>query len=292
MRILVTGANGQLGHDVLKELEKRCFKDFKGIDLADLDITKEEDVKRFIYSYCPDVIIHNAAWTAVDKAEEFPEKVYEVNALGTKYIAESAKRIKAKLMYISTDYVFDGKGSDFFEIDSPKNGLSIYGRTKAAGEDFIISLLKEFWIIRISWVFGINGKNFIKTMINLAKNGKKDLYIVDDQIGSPTYTFDLAILMCDMLLTNKFGVYQATNEGVCSWCDFAKYIFSASGFSDVCVHPVSTEEYMLKVPKQAHRPLNSRLSKKSLDLAGFNRLPDWRDAVDRYLIELKKNGEL
>lgn len=292
MKILVTGVNGQLGYDVLKELKKRKYKDFKGIDIADLDITKENDVKKFVISYHPDIIIHNAARTAVDKAEELPEKVYEINALGTKYIVESARSIKAKVMYISTDYVFDGKGDSFFEIDSPKDGLSVYGRTKAAGEDFVTSLLKEFWIIRISWVFGINGNNFIKTMLKLAKSQKKDLNVVDDQVGSPTYTHDLAKLMCDMIETEKYGIYHATNEGICSWCEFAKYIFKAAGYTDIKVNPVSTAEYKKLVPNQADRPLNSRLSKKSLDDAGFGRLPDWHDAVDRYLIELKEKGEL
>ncbi len=282
MKILVTGVNGQLGYDVIRELKERGYTNFLGIDINDLDITKKDDVEKFITNYKPDVVIHNAAWTAVDKAEKFKDKVYEVNALGPKYIAETCKKIGAKMMYISTDYVFDGKGDKFFEVDEPKKGLSIYGATKAAGEDFVTSILKEYWIIRISWVFGKNGNNFIKTMIKLAEAGKKELSVVDDQIGSPTYTYDLSKLMCDMIETNKYGIYHATNEGICSWYDFAKYIFEVIN-ADVVVHPVSTEEYKKMVPSQADRPLNSRLSKASLTKNGFNLLPDWKDAVIRYI---------
>lgn len=282
MKILVTGVNGQLGYDVIRELKEREYTNFLGIDINDLDITKKDDVEKFITNYKPDVVIHNAAWTAVDKAEQFKDKVYEVNALGPKYIAEACKKIGAKMMYISTDYVFDGKGDKFFEVDEPKKGLSIYGATKAAGEDFVTSILKEYWIIRISWVFGKNGNNFIKTMIKLAEAGKKELSVVNDQIGSPTYTYDLSKLMCDMIETNKYGIYHATNEGICSWYDFAKYIFEVIN-ADVVVHPVSTEEYKKMVPSQADRPLNSRLSKASLTKNGFNLLPGWKDAVTRYI---------
>ena len=291
MKILVTGVNGQLGYDVVRELKERGYTNFLGIDIKDLDITKKDDVDKFITNYRPDVVIHNAAWTAVDKAEQFKDKVYEVNALGPKYIAEVCKKIGAKMMYISTDYVFNGKGDNFFETDSEKSGLSVYGKTKSKGEDFVTSILNEYWIIRISWVFGINGNNFIKTMLKLAKTGKKELNVVDDQIGSPTYTYDLAKLMCDMIETDKYGIYHATNEGICSWYEFAKYIFEKSGYLDIKVNPVSTAEYKKLVPNQADRPLNSRLSKKSLDEAGFKRLPDWHDAVDRYLVELKEKGE-
>lgn len=282
MKILVTGVNGQLGYDVIRELKERGYTNFLGIDINDLDITKKDDVEKFIINYKPDVVIHNAAWTAVDKAEQFKDKVYEVNALGPKYIAEACKKIGAKMMYISTDYVFDGKGDKFFEVDEPKKGLSIYGATKAAGEDFVTSILNEYWIIRISWVFGKNGNNFIKTMIKLAEAGKKELSVVNDQIGSPTYTYDLSKLMCDMIETNKYGIYHATNEGICSWYDFAKYIFEVIN-ADVVVHPVSTEEYKKMVPSQADRPLNSRLSKASLTKNGFDLLPDWKDAVTRYI---------
>lgn len=292
LRILVTGVCGQLGFDVCKALKNRGYTNVVGVDVNELNIVDKQAVDRFIYDYKPNIIFHNAAWTAVDKAEENEDKVYAVNSLGTKYIAEAAKQVGAKMMYISTDYVFDGKGKDFFEVDSARNGISVYGITKSKGEDFVTSILKEYWIIRISWVFGINGNNFIKTMLRLAKSGKKELNVVNDQIGSPTYTHDLAKLMCDMIETDKYGVYHATNEGICSWYEFAEYIFKAAGYTDIKVNPVSTAEYKKLVPNQADRPLNSRMSKKSLDDAGFGRLPDWHDAVDRYLIELKEKGEL
>lgn len=292
MRILVTGVAGQLGHDVLNELRFRGFNDVKGIDINDLDITKKDDVISLIKEYKPDVIIHNAAWTSVDKAEEYPKEAYKVNSLGTKYIAIASFMIGAKLMYISTDYVFNGKGTEFYEVDSPKDGLSVYGKTKSEGEDFVKLLLKKYWIIRISWVFGLNGNNFVKTMLRLAKEGKKQLSVVDDQIGSPTYTYDLAKLMCDIIQTEKYGVYHATNEGVCSWYEFAKYIFKLAGYSNIKVIPVSTIEYKNIVKNQAERPLNSRLSKKSLDEGGFNRLPTRQDALGRYINLLREKGEL
>ena len=291
-KILVTGIKGQLGHDVVNELGNREYTNVLGIDIDDLDITDEFAVHKLINDYKPNIIIHNAAWTAVDKAEENKEKVYAVNALGPKFLAEAAKEVGAKMMYISTDYVFDGLGEKPFDVNDPKNGLSVYGSTKSQGEDFVTSILNEYWIIRISWVFGINGNNFIKTMLKLAKSGKKELNVVDDQIGSPTYTYDLAKLMCDMIETDKYGVYHATNEGYCSWCDFARYIFKSAGFEDIKVNAVSTEEYMKLVRNQAKRPLNSKLSKKSLGEAGFKRLPTWQDAVDRYIKELKERGEL
>ena len=291
-KIMVTGVNGQLGHDVVRELRSRHYTNVIAIDINDLDITNEMDVKNFVFKHKPDIIMHNAAWTAVDKAEEFPDKVYSVNALGVKYLTEATKEIDAKFMYISTDYVFDGKGEMPFEVNSQKKGLSIYGKTKSQGEDFVISNLKKYWIIRISWVFGENGNNFIKTMLNLAKSGKTELNIVSDQIGSPTYTSDLAKLMCDMIETNKYGIYHATNEGFCSWYEFAKYIFDVAGYSNIKVNPVTTEEYKRLNPNQADRPLNSRLSKKSLIDNGFELLPSWQDATKRYIEILKKKGEI
>ena len=291
-KIMVTGVNGQLGHDVVRELRSRHYTNVIAIDINDLDITNEMDVKNFVFKHKPDIIMHNAAWTAVDKAEEFPDKVYSVNALGVKYLTEAAKETDAKFMYISTDYVFDGKGEMPFEVNSQKKGLSIYGKTKSQGEDFVISNLKKYWIIRISWVFGENGNNFIKTMLKLAKNGKTELNIVSDQIGSPTYTSDLAKLMCNMIETNKYGIYHATNEGFCSWYEFAKYIFDVAGYSNIKVNPVATEEYKRLNPNQADRPLNSRLSKKSLIDNGFELLPSWQDATKRYIEILKKKGEI
>ena len=283
-KILVTGVKGQLGYDCVRELKERGYHNVQGIDREELDITDEKAVHAFINEYKPDVVMHNAAWTAVDKAEEMPDAVYKVNALGPKYIAEACKEVGATMFYISTDYVFDGKGDKPFEVDSPKDGLSVYGKTKSQGEDFVTSILEKYFIIRISWVFGINGHNFIKTMLKLADT-HKELNVVDDQIGSPTYTYDLSKLMCDMMVTDKYGIYHATNEGFCSWAEFAEYIFEVAK-KDVIVHPVTTEEYRRLVPNQADRPLNSRMSKKSLDGKGFDRLPSWKDAVRRYIEEL------
>ena len=289
LKILVTGVKGQLGYDCVRELKERGYINVLGIDKDELDITDENKVKSFIEEYHPDVIMHNAAWTAVDKAEQMSDLVYKVNALGPKYIAEAAKKINAKLVYISTDYVFDGKGETPFEVDSPKNGLSIYGKTKSQGEDFVSSILDKYFIVRISWVFGINGNNFVKAMLNLEKSGKKELNVVCDQIGSVTYTYDLSKLLCDMIETEKYGVYHATNEGYLSWSDFATVIFKMSN-KNVTVNPVTTEEYKKLVPNQSDRPLNSRMSKKSLDLAGFKRLPSYIDALKRYLKELENNN--
>ena len=285
-KILVTGVKGQLGFDCVRELKERGYKNVLGIDREELDITDEKAVHKFINDYRPDVVLHNAAWTAVDKAEEMPDAVYKVNSLGPKYIADACAEVKAIMVFISTDYVFNGKGTNYFETDDSRDGLSVYGKTKSQGEDFVRKALKKCFIIRISWVFGINGHNFVKTMLSLADKGHKELSVVDDQIGSPTYTYDLSKLMCDMIVTDKYGTYHATNEGVCSWSDFAAYIFKTAGL-DVKVNPVSTEEYRKLVPNQAARPYNSRMSKESLVKAGFSRLPSWQDAVSRYI-----HGEL
>lgn len=287
IKIIVTGVKGQLGYDCLRRLSEAGFENVLGIDIEDLDITDETAVNELVLKEKPNVFIHNAAWTAVDKAEQFQEQVYKVNALGPKYIAEACKKVDAKMVYISTDYVFDGKGEDFFEINDHKDGLSIYGKTKSKGEDFVRSTLNKYFIVRISWVFGINGNNFIKTMLRLADSGKTELNIISDQIGSPTYTYDLAKLLVEMIQTDKYGIFHATNEGVCSWAEFASYIFERA-HKNVVVHSITTEEYKKLVPSQADRPLNSRMSKSSLDEAGFARLPSWKDAVDRYLKELEK----
>ena len=284
-KILVTGIKGQLGYDICRELLKRGYTNFKGIDIEDLDITDEESVMKYIKDFNPEVVMHNAAWTAVDKAEQMPDKVYDVNALGPKYIAKACKEIDAKMVYISTDYVFEGIGEKEYEVDDPKIGLSIYGKTKAQGEDFVKEFLDKYFIVRISWVFGINGNNFVKTMLKLADMGKTSLNIVSDQIGSITYTVDLAKLLCDMIETEKYGIYHATNEGFISWADFAKEIFKLTN-KNVKVNYVTTEEYLKMVPQQAKRPLNSRMSKSSLDKAGFKRLPDWKNALSRYIEEL------
>ena len=285
LRVLVTGVKGQLGYDCVRELKDRGYTNVLGIDIEQLDITDEKAVHAFINEFKPDVVMHNAAWTAVDKAEAMADLVYKVNALGPKYIAEACKEVGAKMIYISTDYVFNGKGEKAFEVNDPKEGLSIYGKTKAAGEDFVINGNDKHFIIRISWVFGINGNNYVKTMLKLAET-KTELNIVCDQIGSPTYTYDLSKLMCDMMESDKYGIYHATNEGFISWYDFTKYIYEAKGITNVKVNPITTEEYLKINPHQARRPLNSRMSKASLEKAGFKLLPNWKDAVDRYLKEL------
>ncbi len=286
LKIIVTGVKGQLGYDCVRELTLRGYTNVKGIDIDDLDLTKEEDVKKYIYEYKPDVVMHNAAWTQVDKAELMPDKVYEINALAPKYIAEACKEVNAKMVYISTDYVFDGLGDMPFNVTDPKKGLSVYGKTKAEGEDFVTSTINKYFIVRISWVFGKNGNNFVKTMLKLAGMGKTELNVVSDQIGSVTYTYDLSKLLCDMIESDKYGIYHATNEGFISWAEFAREIFKQKGLN-VKVNDVTTEEYLKLVPQQAKRPLNSRMSKESLDKAGFKRLPDWKDALNRYLKELE-----
>lgn len=276
MRILVTGVKGQLGYDIVRELAERGYTDVRGIDKDDLDITDESAVKEYVLNYKPDVIMHNAAWTAVDAAEDNQDACYKVNVLGTRYLTESAEEVGAKIVYISTDYVFKGEGQDYFEVNDEKEPLSVYGKTKYEGELEVQKYDRHF-IVRISWVFGINGKNFVKTMLTLSET-KTELNVVADQIGSPTYTYDLSKLLCDMIETEKYGTYHATNEGVCSWYDFAKKIFEIAG-KTMKVNAVTSEQY----PAKAHRPKNSRLSKKSLDDAGFNRLPTWEDAVSRYI---------
>lgn len=279
-KILVTGVKGQLGYDIVKELNSRGYNNVLGIDKEELDITDEQAVYKFIEDYNPSVIMHCAAWTAVDKAEEMKDLCFAVNVLGTKYISAVAEKIGAKLVYISTDYVFDGLGEKFFETYDKKAPLSTYGKTKYEGE-LEAQKCEKYFIVRTSWVFGKNGNNFVKTMLKLAET-KTELNVVADQIGSPTYTPDLAVLLCDMIKTEKYGTYHATNENICSWAEFAKKIFEIAG-KNVKVNPVTTEEYKKISPNQAVRPLNSRLSKSSLDSAGFKRLPTWQDALERYI---------
>lgn len=281
MKVLVTGVNGQLGYDVVKVLTARGIE-HQGVDQQDFDLTDSEAVHSYIREYKPDAVIHCAAWTAVDLAEDQLEKVRAVNAGGTRSIAEACREIGAKMLYISTDYVFPGTGTQFYEPDDPTGPCDAYGLTKLEGEMAVRELLDRYFIVRISWVFGINGKNFIKTMLRLSET-KSEVSVVCDQIGSPTYTADLAPLLCDMIVTDRYGIYHATNEGVCSWAEFAEAIFRLSG-KDVTVHPIPTSEY----PTRAVRPLNSRMSKKKLEEAGFSRLPTWQDALSRYLKELSE----
>ena len=306
MRVFVTGVAGQLGHDCVIELEKRGHRSIGsdispipsylpprteplGIDTPDpsyvqLDITNEQLVKRTIEELKPDVIIHCAAWTAVDAAEDpaNQEKVHKINAEGTAYIAEAAKAVDAKMVYISTDYVFDGQGERPWQPDDKNYApLNYYGQTKLEGEIAVAENLNKFFVVRIAWVFGLNGKNFIKTMINVGKT-HDTVRVVDDQIGTPTYTKDLARLLVDMVETDKYGYYHATNEGgYISWADLAEDAYRAAGM-DVRVDRVTTAEYGLSV---AARPFNSRLDKSKLVENGFQPLPDWKDAVARYIKE-------
>lgn len=278
MKVLVTGVKGQLGFDVCRELDKRNIEN-KGIDREDCDITDEQAVLSYIKNYAPDVVVHCAAYTAVDRAEDEKEICYNVNVKGTEYIARACKEIDAKMVYISTDYVFEGTGDKAYEVQDNTAPDNTYGITKYQGEEAVRKILSKYFIIRISWVFGINGNNFINTMMKLGES-RSELNVVADQIGSPTYTYDTAPLICDMIATEKYGTYHATNEGYCSWADLAEYIFSVTG-QNVLVHHIKSEEY----PTKASRPKNSRLSKASLDNAGFKRLPEWKDAVKRYIKE-------
>lgn len=289
MKILVTGAKGQLGHDVVNEAKKRGY-DPVGVDVAEMDITDREQVEEVISRGDYDVVVHCAAWTAVDKGEEpeLFETVEAVNALGTKYIADVCRQLDIPLMYFSTDYVFDGQGTRPWKEDDEKNPLNVYGLTKSEGEDFVMENPKN-WILRISWVFGASGQNFIRTMVRLGKD-RDTLTVVDDQIGLPTYTLDLAKLVVDMIETDKYGTYNVCNSGddYISWYDFAKEIFNQAGMKKVKVVPVGSDQY----PAKAKRPTNSRLDLTKLKEAGFTPLPDWKDATSRYLDTLREAGEL
>ena len=297
MKVFVTGVGGQLGHDCVNELERRGFEAV-GSDIAEqysgageitvpyvqLDITDQVAVAATIQNIKPDVIFHCAAWTAVDAAEdeENREKVKRINVDGTRFIAEAAKAVDAKMVYISTDYVFDGQGERPWEPDDKCHApLNVYGQSKLDGELAVAGTLNKFFIVRIAWVFGLNGKNFIKTMINVGKTHDM-VRVVDDQIGTPTYTLDLARLLVDMIETEKYGYYHATNEGgYISWYDFCCEFYRQYGLNTTVI-PVTSEEYGLS---KAARPFNSRLDKSKLMENGFEPLPDWKDAVRRYLAE-------
>jgi len=280
MKILVTGAKGQLGYDVIKALRVRGIE-CQGVDIEDFDITNYSLTEKYIKRYNPYAVIHCSAYTAVDKAEDEAEVCYKVNTIGTENIAKCCRNIDAKMIYISTDYVFSGNGKSFYEIDDITDPISIYGKTKLAGEYAIKDYISKYFIVRISWVFGINGNNFIKTMLKLGEN-QKMVNVVGDQIGSPTYTADLAELLCDMVISDKYGIYHATNEGVCSWAEFAEEIFKQAKLL-VKVNYISSDNYQTK----AKRPKNSRLSKRELEKNGFKKLPIWQDALRRYLSELQ-----
>ena len=283
MKVLVTGVKGQLGYDVVKELEERNIEAI-GVDIEEMDITDSESVQQVIKGVCPDAVIHCAAYTAVDAAEDNADICTKVNVDGTRNIAQVCKELDIKMLYISTDYVFDGKGERAWEPEDERNPQSVYGQTKCDGELAVQELLDKYFIVRIAWVFGINGKNFVKTMLKLAET-RNSLTVVDDQFGSPTYTYDLAKLLADMIVTDKYGIYHATNEGICSWYEFACEIFRAAGV-EMEVKPVSTAEYGAK----AARPANSRMSKEKLVENGFSKMPSWQDALKRYLEELSLNG--
>lgn len=276
MKVLVTGVKGQLGYDVVNELIKRNHEAI-GVDIDEMDITDPKSVRETITNAQVEAVVHCAAYTAVDKAEEFPEVCRKVNVDGTKNIAEVCQELDLKLVYISTDYVFSGTGSEPFGEYDPKGPTNVYGQSKLDGEIAVTERVKKHFILRISWAFGYNGNNFVKTMLRLGKE-HKTVKVVNDQIGSPTYTYDVARLIVDMLPTEKYGTYHGTNEGYCSWYDFACEIFKYAKL-DVEVIPVDSSAF----PVKAVRPLNSRLSKLALDQAGFARLPSWSDAVHRYL---------
>lgn len=284
MKVLVTGSKGQLGYDVIKELCSRGHEAF-GFDLPELDITDEVAVRAVFDRVKPDAVIHCAAWTAVDAAEESGNiaKVFAVNEGGTRNLAAACKRTGAKLLYLSTDYVFDGQGSAPWGADETRFApLNEYGKSKLAGENAVRELLQAYFIVRIAWVFGKNGNNFVKTMLRLSET-HDTLRVVCDQVGTPTYTPDLARLLVDMIETDKYGVYHATNEGgFLSWYDFASAIMQEAG-KHTKVIPVTTAEYGLS---KASRPFNSRLDKSKLKENGFEPLPDWRDALKRYFKEI------
>ncbi|RII36657.1 dTDP-4-dehydrorhamnose reductase [Clostridium chromiireducens] len=286
--VLVTGVNGQLGYDIVKELDKRGI-DSKGIDIQDLDLTNKTDVINFITDLKPTCVIHCAGYTQVDKAEiedGETKKCFDINYRGTEYIAIACKDLDIKMVYISTDYVFDGTKTGEYEISDNVNPLSKYGMSKMQGERAILEHLNKYFIIRTSWLFGLNGNNFINTMINLGKE-KEVIDVVFDQLGSPTYTVDLACLICDVVETNKYGIYHATNEGFCSWADLAKKVLEIKNIS--CkINPISSKEYK----SVTIRPLNSRLSKRSLESGGFSLLPNWEDAVKRYLLSKDQRKEV
>ena len=276
MRILVTGVKGQLGYDVVNELEKRGHTAI-GVDIDEMDITDAEAVDRVITEADVEAVIHCAAYTAVDAAEDNLELCRKVNATGTENIAKVCKKLDLKMVYISTDYVFVGEGERPWEPDDRRDPFNAYGIGKYEGELAVEENLEKYFIIRIAWVFGVNGKNFIKTMLKLGET-RDEVSVVNDQIGSPTYTYDLARLIVDMVDTEKYGRYHATNEGFCSWYEFACEIFRQAGMN-VKVNPVTSDEF----PAKAKRPHNSRMSKEKLSENGFERLPSWQDALKRYL---------
>ncbi len=280
MYVLVTGITGQLGHDVLQCLKKRNIPCI-GAGRAEFDITDRTGTEKFLKETKPDAIIHCAAYTDVNQAQSKEALCRAVNVEGTRNLALGAKDLGAKMLLVSTEYVFPGEGEDYYETDAPTGPLNVYGTSKRDAELILAEYVKRYFIVRISCAFGKNGNNFIKTMLRFGRE-KDEIRVVRDQIGSPTYTADLAELLCDMIVTEKYGIYHATNEGVCSFAELAQEVMHQAGLSAKIV-PILSEEY----PSPAVRPKNSRLSKKCLDRAGFNRLPEWKDALRRYLKEIE-----
>jgi len=277
MKILVTGAKGQLGTDLMNELKKQGLEGL-GVDVEEMDITDADVCEQVISAAGADAVIHLAAYTAVDAAEDNVELCRRINGEGTRNVALACKHAGVPMMYISTDYVFDGQGNRPWEPDDQRDPLNVYGQTKYEGELAVEELVEHYFIVRIAWVFGVAGNNFIKTMLRLGKE-RGAVSVVDDQIGSPTYTYDLARLLVDMIQTDRYGRYHATNEGLCSWYEFAKEIFRQAGMTEVTVTPVSSEAY----PARATRPKNSRMNRQKLVDQGFEPLPAWQDALGRFL---------
>lgn len=279
LKFMVTGVNGQLGHDVIIQL-KEIGLDVIAPRRDEFDLTAKDQVNKYILTEKPDVIIHCAAYTAVDKAEDEKDLCYSVNVEGTRAVAEAAKEINAKVVYVSTDYVFDGLGQEPHSEEKETNPINYYGYTKEQGERIVRELIDKHFVVRTSWVYGLNGNNFVKTMLKLAES-RSEINVVSDQIGAPTYTKDLAHFIVNLIRTMKYGTYHGVNEGYCSWHEFAKSIFSKSGI-DMRVNPIATKDY----PTRAKRPLNSRLSKENTTKAGIDRMPNWEDALTRFIEEL------
>lgn len=291
-KYLITGYKGQLGYDIVNELIERGIdkKNILAIDKDEMDITNKEEVMNVVKRFNPDVIFHCAAWTAVDKAETMQDMVEQVNVIGTRNLTDASIEVGAKIVYMSTDYVFDGTKEGEYQVNDKPNPKSVYGRTKYEGEEEVRKNPNHF-ITRISWVFGINGDNFIKTMLRVGKN-RDQVTVVDDQIGSPTYTVDLAKLLVQMAHTDKYGTYHVNNEGYCSWAEFCEYFYKVMGY-DTKVVKLTTEQYYegKDMSKIAYRPRNSKLDKSKLSENGFDRLPEWKDATKRYCKELKENSK-
>lgn len=289
MKILVTGASGQLGFDCVNELNTRGYKEVLGVHSTDFDLTSSSDTINFIKNYAPDVIIHCAAYTNVDSAEKDPAACFAVNTWGTENIVDICNEDNIKLIFVSTDFVFDGKQDVLVTENDSLNPLNVYGKSKQLAEAYIQANLKKYFIVRTAWLCGIKGNNFIKAMLKLAKNNRL-LEIVDDQFGAPTFTADLSKLLCDMVESTKYGIYHATNEGYISKADFAKSIFELKNIS-IDITKITTDYYNQKYNITTQRPMFSNLSKEKLTINGFNKLPNWQDSLKQYLKTLEANNE-